>query len=321
VAIRWRVPVSLLALCMLGACSSRETGAPAAEPASKPPAAAGLVLGKEQSEKLGVVTQPVQAATYMAEISGYGQIQGHESIALLAADMATAGAAARQGSAALARMQQLAGTPGAFPVDAVENAERQSAADAAAFDLAQQKLTATLGQGGPWNTDAGRALLAELATGSAKLVRATFPAGSLGAGTPRRLRVAHFEAGGRSRDWKTGAVWEAPADAALPGRSFFAALGGSDVSEGERVQVWVTAGTSSDAGVLVPASALVLNNNAYWCFVEKPIGTFRRVTVDTTRPQGEGYFVNAGLSAGDSVVIQAAGLLLAREINPSAAAQ
>jgi hypothetical protein len=323
-ATLWRLSVATLVLLAFSACSSSEPAVPAAAPAAATAAAtpeSGLVLGKEQIEKLGVATQPAQIASYAAEVSGYGQVQGHESIALLTAEIATADAAARQSSAALARGRQLAGTPGAFPADSLETMERQAAADAAALNLAQQKLTAALGQSGPWTGSAGRSMLADLAAGRAKLIRATFSAGSLGAGTPRRLRVAHFDVGGKMRDWKTSTVWEAPADAALPGRSFFALLAGSDFSEGERVQVWAAAGTANGSGVLIPGAAVVLHNDAWWCFIEKPAGTFIRVAIDTSRPLDDGYFVTDGVAAGDAIVTAAAGLLLAREINPGTEAE
>ena len=168
------------------------------------------------------------------------------------------------------------------------------AVDAAALTLAQQKLTALLGQHGPWTGASGSDLLHELATGQVKLVRATFSSGSLGAGVPTRLRVARFDASGDGHSWMSGTVWEAPADANVPGRSFFALLSGGDVSEGERVQVWAGSGGAAHEGVLIPAAAVVLSNGAYWCFVEKPAGTFARKAVDTSRPLDDGYFVNRG---------------------------
>jgi hypothetical protein len=320
-AARWPLAATISLLLALSACSSKEAAAPAAEPKAETTGEGGLVLEKEQIEKLGVQTQAAKPATYAAEISGFGQVVGHESVALMTAEIATASAAAHQSHAALVRLQHLAGTPGAFGADAMETAERQAAADAAALGLAQQKLTAALGQSGPLNGEGGRALLGELASGRAKLVRATFPSGSLGAGTPPRLRVAPFEAGARTRDWTTTTIWNAPADAAIPGRSLFALLVGSDVSEGERVQVWATAGSAKSSGVLVPASAVVLQNDSYWCYVEKPAGSFHRVAMDVSHPLSDGYFVAAGVVAGDAIVTSAAGLLLAREINPSTEAE
>jgi len=109
-------------------------------------------------------------------------------------------------------------------------------------------------------------------------------------------------------------VWDAPADATVPGRSFFALLKGSDAGEGERLLVWAPIGESV-AGVVVPADAAVLSEGKYWCYLEKKTGTFVRTEIDTARPVPEGYFVTEGVAAGDKVVTTAAGQLLARESN------
>jgi hypothetical protein len=70
-----------------------------------------------------------------------------------------------------------------------------------------------------------------------------------------------------------------------------------------------------DAGVLIPASAVVITNGQYWCYLEKTAGTFTRVAIDIARPLGDSYFVNDGVAEGDPVVSSSAGLLLARETN------
>lgn len=322
-SVAWRPTAASLALMLLAACGGRQEANPvtAAEPETEAASGAGLRLDKEQIEKLGLATQPATVASYVAETSGYGQVIGHENIALMSAEIATAAAAVQQSRAALARIKQLADTPGSFPAESLEAAEHQVAVDNAALMLAQQKLTAFLGQHGPWTGASGSDVLHELATGQVKLVRATFPSGSLGAGVPSRLRVARLTADGNGQNWMSGTVWEAPADASVPGRSFFALLNGGDVSEGERVQVWAGSGGTGQDGVLIPAAAVVLSNDAYWCFVEKPAGTFVRKAVDTTRPLDDGYFVNEGIVAGDAIVVTAAGLLLARELNPSSEAE
>jgi hypothetical protein len=320
---RGRPLAVLLTLTLLAACAGKQEAAAPAETAPAPEAAteSGLVLDKEQIEKLGIATQPVRSAHFMAETSGYGQVLGHESIALMTAEIATAEAAARQSRAALARVTQLAGTPGAFPAENVEAAEHLAAADAAALNLAQQKLTASLGQHGPWTGASGSTVLRALATGQTKLVRATFPSGSLGAGVPQRLRVARFGGVGKARDWSSSSIWEAPADANVPGRSLFALISGSDVSEGERLQVWAASGDTAQNGVVIPAAAVLLSNDAWWCFVEKPAGHFTRTAIDTSRPLEDGYFVIDGVAVGDAVVTMAAGMLLARELNPSTEAE
>jgi hypothetical protein len=323
--IQWRLLAVALWVTLLAACAPKQAAEPTAENVPEATAAAttesGLILDQGQIEKLGLITQPAAAASYVAESSGYGLVLGHESIALMTAEIATANAAARQSRAALARIKQLANTPGAFPAETLETAERQTAADGAALALAQQKLTAALGQHGPWNAASSRGVLSALATGQTKLLRATFSSGLLANGIPRRLRVAHFDGGTAARNWKSGTVWEAPADATVPGRSFFALLNGSDASEGERLQVWASASGAAQVGVLLPSSALVLSKNAYWCFIEKTAGNFTRVAVDTSRPLEGGYFVTQGVAAGDAIVTAAAGLLLAHELNPGTEAE
>src|SRR5258705_1756249 len=112
VVARWPMAVALPMLLLLSACGSKQAAAPAPEEEAAPAGEGGLVLDKEQIDKLGVVTQPAKAASFAAELSGYGQVLGHESIALMTAEIATASAAARQSQAALTRVQKLAGTPG-----------------------------------------------------------------------------------------------------------------------------------------------------------------------------------------------------------------
>ena len=94
----------------------------------------------------------------------------------------------------------------------------------------------------------------------------------------------------------------------------------SDVGEGERVTVWAP-GNTTESGVLVPKSAVVLSEGAYWCYVEKPAGTFVRTAVDIGQPLPKGYFLREGIAPGASIVTAAAGLLLARETNSSTEAQ
>lgn len=322
-----------IALGLLGGCQKQTAGTEAkVEPGkSEAPAAKGTVEGKEEAkegakeeakeegltlkpeevEKMGVETSPAKKATYTPDTEGYGVVLSHDTIAQMVAEVATAEAAAHQSHAALARVQRLAGTPGALPAETQEATQRQAAADTAALALAQRRLTASLGKNPP--------MLNELASGQVKLVRVTFPLGSVKA-TPHGLRLAHLDLNGSGAGWKTATVWDAPADASVPGRSFFALLKDSDAGEGERLQAWAAAG-ASESGTLIPADAAVISDSKYWCYVEKQPGTYERVEIDTSKPLDEGYFVKEGVEPGEKIVTTAAGLLLARETNPSTEAE
>ena len=43
-----------------------------------------------------------------------------------------------------------------------------------------------------------------------------------------------------------------------------------------------------------------------------------RVEIDATKPTANGYFVSEGISAGDRIVVSAAGQLLAKELGGGA---
>jgi hypothetical protein len=277
---------------------------------------AGVRLSAEQVEKLGVATQAVGAWDYRDEIAGYGVVIAHDTIATAVAELTSAQAAQEQSRAAASRAQRLAGTAGAMSADAVESATRQTTTDTAAVVLAQRKLSSVVGGA------ATESQLQQLASGELKLLRATFPLGALQRATPAALRVAHLDGSvpGRSSApaaWTVHPLWSAPADAALPGRSFFAVLKGTDASEGERLLVWAPGSGPAQHGVLVPAAAVVISDGKYWCYVEQKPRLYVRHELATDRPVDSGYFVAQGITAGDKVVTAAASLLLAREMTPS----
>jgi len=315
------VMAACLALALLSSCHPSEpTAATDAAAAAPEEPEAGVKLTPAEAEKMGIVSASAAATTVAAETMGYGVVLTHDVIAQAVADVATAEAAARQSRAALARAANLAGTPGAFSAETQETAERQAAADEAALTLSRRKLSATFGLSQPWKDDERSKVLDGVANGTIKLVRATFPLGALTGATPRTLQVARPGASGTAERWKTGTVWAAPADATIPGRSLFALLQTSDVGEGERLDVWAVV-DHTDSGVLIPETAVVISEGKYWCYVEQQPGVFTRTAIDASRPVPGGYFVKEGIAPGATVVTASAGLLLARETNPSPEAE
>ena len=280
----------------------------------------GVTLTTEQVDKLGIVTEAAQAADYTAETSGYGVVEPHDTIAAAVAELTTAELTEKQTHASLARAQSLKGTPGALSAEVEETASRQSAADAAAQVLAAQRLSAVIGLNPAWKAAENTAMLRALASGKFKLLRATFPLGTVQGRAPTTLRAAHLDVlqstlPQSAPGSKLTSVWDAPADASMPGRSFFALLKQGDFAEGERLLVWAPGAGPAQAGVLVPAAALVISSGKYWSYLEERPGHYRRVEVNTERPLNDGYVVTDGVSVGAKVVTSAAALLLAREAN------
>jgi hypothetical protein len=308
----------LPAFLLLAACGAGKGAAPASAATGVEPAAAPgnpVVLDADQARKLGLELQPAAAATYREEREGFGQVWSHEAIAQVVADVATAAAAAKQSAAALARIQKLADSPGAFPADTVETAQRQASADESALQLAERKLSALLGDHLPFKVPGAE--LSGLASGEAKLVRVTFPLGAGPRQAPRELRLLGLNNDAGAKGWKARAVWNAPADASVPGYSFWAIASGEGLLEGDRLLARAPDG-AAQPGVLVPDDAVVVSDDKYWCLVEQPQGTYRRVEIDTHRPVDAGYVVNHGVAAGDHLVVHGAGLLLARMMGSGA---
>jgi hypothetical protein len=297
-----------------------DTAQPASKQEAEPKdASEGVTLTAEQAEKMGVATEPAKPLEYTAETSGFGIVIPHDAIATAVAELTSAQAAARQSRAALERAQRLSGTPGAMSADVVDSAARQAETDSAALTLGEQRLTTIIGSA-PAGVAKNGPVLRELAGGKIKLLRATFPLGALEGSRPATLRAARLVAvspgvAHPAQGWSLDSVWPAPADASLPGRSFFGLLNNSDAGEGERLLVWAPGTAPSQRGVVIPAACLVISDAKYWCYVETQSHVYVRRQIDTDRPVADGYFVTEGIAAGDKVVTAAAGLLLARETN------
>lgn len=304
---------ALAALLALGACG--KGAAPAADKKEEAKEEGpGITLTEEQSEGLGLVTAKLSASSYRGAITGYGMVAAFDAIAQSDADTASAEAAAAQSQAAAARAKDLStGEDAAVSRETYEAAAAKSTTDQAAVLLARRKADAAFGNNAPWRSGAQRAtILARLQSGKSVLVKVTFPIGATV--TAQKFSVTRMGAG--SKSWATSSVWDAPADATIPGRSLFALVDGSDLAQGERVLATIPTG-APQAGVLVPQGALVMGEGDSWAYLKTGDNTYVRSRIDTSRAENDGYFVTQGFTPGQEVVTAGAGQLYAREMNPS----
>jgi len=301
-------------LLLLSACGKSDQPAKAEKEGAETP---GVTLKAEEVASLGITVQPAAAAQFTGRINGYGVVTALDTIAQADSEFLTAQAAAAQSQAAAARARSLStGEDAAISREQLEVAQSKAAADAAALALAQRKTEAAFGLRSPWrDTKSRQAAMRKLASGAAVLVRATFT--TTNNGVPRTLEISRM--GADSKSWTTHVIWDAPADAAVPGRSFYALVDGSDLAQNERVTAAIPTGTAQ-AGAKVSAKAVVFGESEAWVYVQTVSGkdtqTFLRTRVDISRPVGDGYFVTS-VKPGDRLVMDGAGLLLAHEANPS----
>lgn len=309
---------SLALLLLLAACGPSQTADKKDDKDTGP----GVTLSEEESKGLGIATTAATAATYQADVKGYGVVTALDAIAQTDADYMTASAAAAQSAAAAARARSLGtGEEAAVSREVVEAAASKAQADEAALALARRKADAAFGRGAPWHDAKERAaVMARLASGQTVLVRVTFPLGSLGRAIPSSLTVTRL--GNDAQSWTTKKIWEAPADPAFPGRGFYVLIDGSDLAQNEHVIAAIPVG-AAEKGLVVPASALLLGEGESSVYVETGPRHYLRTRIDAAKPVTGGYFLKpgAGLTAGQKVVTTGAGLLLSHEINPSSATE
>jgi hypothetical protein len=271
--------------------------------------------------RLGIVTAPIKAAEYRAETNGFGLVMAYDAMAQTYADLATAEATVQTSETARTRARQLFSADVSISRQTLEAAERQAVADRAQLSLAQRKAEAAWGQGAPWRSAADLSrLLTRLSAGDAALIRVTF-SGSVGATPPASFRIQRVAAGAEPDQWIAKTIWRAPADPTVPGVSFFALVEKARaLLPGERLVVFLP-GENTQQGAVIPADAMLIAEGSCWYYLSEdqsliiplaPLKNFTRVALDTSRPTAEGYFVKDA-AAGQAVVVEGGGLLLARE--------
>jgi hypothetical protein len=314
--------VGVVLLAPLSGCSRSpsEPAAPVPAALATDEASEGVALSAADVKSMGIETSAASGTVRVPEVAGFGVVLAHETVAQSVADLSTAIAVQRQSESAFERSKRLAGTTGAMAADVQEAAERQAVVDRAALELVKRRASSIWGQNPPWKNHGISADVTAIARGESKMVRVTFPLGALGDAVPKTLRLGPIAADPSHSGWQSTAVWAAPADTSMPGTSFFALLKGNSSTEGERLAAWAAVGAAEN-GVVIPASAVIISNGKYWFYVETKPNVFLRTELDTNMPTTEGFFVRHGVAVGAKIVTTSAGQLLARETNPTPAAE
>jgi hypothetical protein len=317
-ALARRTSIAAALVLLLGACGrdAPETAAPGAAELEQP--ALGVALDAEDQGKLGIELGEIASASFQAVIEGPARVVDAQTVIGSLAELDNAETNARTSRSAFVRSRDLFRNDTAVSAEALETAERQAAADEAQLRVARARVSLGLGAGAPW-LDARRRepVLADLASGSALLVSASFPSGLDEApGSLSLRRVGSAE----TQSFQASDLWVGPADPAVPGPTVLALLAAPGVSAGERLTASLASGAALP-GTIVPLSAVVLAGGEAWCYVATDDVQLERRRVALGRPLPGGYFQAEGFAAGERVVVAGAGLLLAREIGGGAEAE
>jgi hypothetical protein len=313
---RRRSPAWVIAMAMLAGCGAGDEGDVATgQDAPAVSADGGIGLDVDSLARLGVLTAPLDAAEFDERVEGQGIVLEPQPIVQLLADRDAAEAAARQSRAASERAASLFGSDRAVSQEVLDSAERQAATDAAALGVARANAIAAYGAAAPW-LDAQRQarIRSRLTDGTGVVVRASFPHGIPGIAAPDALGLRRVGEDVGGMRWQATDVWFGPADPAVPGATLLAYLdAATPLVPGLRIVASFSTGARS-TGVVVPQSAIVFAGGGAWCYVGRDATSFVRRVVDLSHPVADGYFQASGYTAGESVVVAGAGLLLATEL-------
>jgi hypothetical protein len=263
----------------------------------------------EHESNFTPVTAPLVPAEMASKITGIATVLSPDPLTQLNAEIRAAEIAWGFSRRTVGRFK---GTT-SFGEHHLDNAERQAATDATQVALLELRLRNTWGETAPFLSAANRQqLVDELSSGRKALVRLDFPRSD--ERDPKNVRITPLGGGDEAA---LTSVWPAPSgNLAMPGTSFFGIMQtGPGLRPGDRAKVNAERSTTT-AGVIVPASAVVVHAGDSWVYVETEPGEFERRRITLATPVADGY-VTRELTAGTKVVIEGASALLSREADPS----
>jgi hypothetical protein len=281
-----------------------------APPAASAPAARGGEVRIESADqrRLGLVTSPVAAASAPALIHGFARGLDSANLAAIDAEIVTTRAAAAASRAEADRLALLAAQDQSASVKSVQAARAQAGADAARALLATRRVGLEYGPGLARLPDgARRALIADIASGAAALVRVDIPGAAI---TPAAAVRIDNGSGSLRVLGPASSV-----DPRLQSAGMLAILRGpaaASAANGGLLGVTVEQG-GAQSGIVIARDAVVRWRSGLWVYRLSGTGTFQRVELIEARPTTDGWFVPSGLAADDRVVTRGAGTLLAMD--------
>ena len=258
-------------------------------------ASPGVTMDADAASRLGVATAPLAAALLSPDVSGLGTVVDPQPLFQRLSDLDVATAALDASAAALRRAERLFADNGNASEQEVESARSQQRQNAARVALLRRQLLSEWG--GPLGGPDAAALAEALAKGSTALLRIEL---QIPTTTFFEPVAASLVLPGTDRVVVLNKPWTAPS--------------ANPLRPGLRGTVKLTRNAAALVGISVPVAAVVYADSAAWVYVARAGGRYDRVAMDLSRPQGDGYFTDKDLKAGDQVVVKGAGLLIAEEL-------
>lgn len=271
-------------------------------------------LDDETRQRVTIAVEKLTAAKHSPETKAYGQVMDPAPLLLMHGELVAAEAALTNSNAQFQRTKTLFEEDQNASRRAYDLVEAQQRTDAARLLNAQQRwLLATGDAAGQMNAAQREPFVHQLVKREVVLLRVEVPPGSPVI-KPKGGRVLPQANDAPSVAIRT--IHPAPTvDATLRGQAFLLVVDqpGPHLPPGTVVTTLLTLPGDVANGVTLPVSAVVRSAGLAWAYVQTGEHEFTRREVATNAAMPGGWFVTAGFTAGDAVVVTGAQTLLSEE--------
>lgn len=284
-------------------------------------------LSEEQQRASGIVTEALQSATLLPEISARATVVDLSPLLELRAEVNVAAAQRDAARRALStsrsifeQLRQLHAEGGNVSARAVSEAEARMLAEQATMQTAEVRIadlrTAASQRWGEMLVGAALAdspAFQRLRQREEALLLVTLPPAQMLPEQSQNVFVAHE--GRRSEAREAHFIDSAPsADATLQGETYFYQTAAHRLRIGMRLDVWIPVSDRALTGVKVPNSAIVWHAGSPWAYTQQEDGGFIRHQLQVPQETAEDWFVGDDvLQAGQQVVVSGGQMLLSEE--------
>ena len=273
-------------------------------------------LNGDEQARIGLETEALTAFTQSQEFIGYGVVLDPAPLAALNAELASTRAAVDASRAEYERARLLHSEQQNVSLKDFEAARAKFQADQVQLNLLNLRVANEWGAKIATMAPVERSgLIDALTERVAGLVRISLPPGQAFAQEPTQARVAAL--GFDNHPLVTRSIWFAPTvDSHLQGQSFMLIIqaDGFSLRPGNAVSAQLESPGTAMSGVVIPEAAIVRTENRAWAYVQIAPTRFERRQLALTSLAARGWFVTAGFTGGDRVVVTGAQALLSEEL-------
>jgi hypothetical protein len=275
-----------------------------------------IALGPGTRDRIGLQVTTLKKSQRAQELRGVGRVLEPAALAVPFYDRESARTSLDVAEREYQRVGMLQrGNANASQRD-LETARAALERDRAAFDVAQARLLSVFGPELVARQDELAALVRALVAREVAVARIDLSVGEAASVHPTGARVAAL--GDEAEEARDALVLgPAPdADPVTQGRGFLVRIDRMPWPPGTALVGFLALGDRPTSGVLVPRSALVRYEGRIFVYVERPddINTIERRSIEVAEMTRDGAFIDAGLAAGEQVIVVGAQELLSTEL-------